>query len=96
MPSTEELYRELRGAGLVMLTVNLGEDAEAVRMFMQEQGLSSQALLDSGTTAAYYGAYGIAVTCVIDRRGRVAARTIGSRHWTSEGSSSLIRSLLLE
>jgi len=44
----EELHRAMGTEGLVVLAVNLGEDAPGVRKFMHERGLTFPVLLDRG------------------------------------------------
>lgn len=96
MPSMEELHRAMGTEGLVVLAVNLGEDAPGVRKFMHERGLTFPVLMDRGESPLSFGAYGIPVTYLIDRRGRAAAKVVGSHDFSSEVSRDAIRGLLAE
>jgi peroxiredoxin len=84
MPSMQELYSRLKDRGLEIVAVDLQEDAEAVRSFFDEHGLTFTALLDkSGRIGSTYGARSIPTTYIIDRGGNVVAGAIGARDWAS-------------
>ena len=84
MPSMERLYRKFKDKGLVILAVNLHEQAKAVRRFVAAQKLSFPVLLDSdGRVGAIYGAQSIPLSYLVGRDGNVLAGTIGGREWDS-------------
>lgn len=95
MPSMEQLYRELKGEGLVMLAVDVQESPKQVARFMEDFQLSFPALLDTdGKVAARYRVHGIPTTVLIDRKGRLAGTVVGPREWSSPQGKAVIRSLL--
>lgn len=46
MPYIQQVYDEWQGKGLVLLAIDLGEDADVVAEFIQEQGIPFPVLLD--------------------------------------------------
>ncbi|MDR0320969.1 MAG: redoxin family protein [Treponema sp.] len=84
MPSMENLYQELKDRGLSMVAVNTGETAEQASAFMRESGLSFPVALDrTGSVSGQYGIQAIPTTYILDRRGLIVARMIGSIEWDS-------------
>ena len=95
MPDLQQLHDELGdGAGFVLLAINLQEDAERVRGFADELGLSFQILLDSsGETSAAYGARTLPMSYIIDQDGVILARIIGIREWAAPEFAELFDAL---
>jgi peroxiredoxin len=84
MPSMERLYQKLKGQGLVVLAVDLQEDAKSVSKFVEEHKLTFSILLDSdGRVGTTYGARSIPTTYIIGRDGSALGGTIGGREWDS-------------
>jgi peroxiredoxin len=96
MPSMENLYRRLRGKGLVMLAVSEDEAGPAaVQPFVEEMGLTFPVLLDeSGALPPRYGVTGYPETFIIDREGRVMHHTIGPEDWDSTQAIAFFDRLL--
>jgi thiol-disulfide isomerase/thioredoxin len=91
MPVVEKLYGEYKERGLVVLSINTGEDRALVKEFLQKNPLGTPAPLsgDSGILEAYkIQAYPTFV--MIGRDGKVAAEQVG---FGGEGS---LRSLLAQ
>ena len=84
MPSMERLYQKLKGQGLVVLGVDLQEDAKSVQKFVEEHKLTFPILLDSdGRVGTTYGARSIPTTYIIGRDGSALGGTVGGREWDS-------------
>jgi peroxiredoxin len=84
MPAMERLYQKLKGQGLVVLAVDLQEDAKSVQKFVDEHKLTFPILLDSdGRVGATYGARSIPTTYIIGRDGGALGGTVGGREWDS-------------
>ena len=82
MPSMEKLYQRMEGRAFTMLAVDLQENEDQVRSFVETAGYSFPVLLDpSGRTGAAYQVSGIPTTYIIDKRGNVLARVVGGREW---------------
>jgi peroxiredoxin len=95
MASMERLYKRFKDKGLVILAVNLQEEAKAVRRFIAEQKLSFPVVLDSnGRVGAIYGARSVPTTYLVGRDGNVLAGTIGGREWDSKEYVSFFTRLL--
>jgi peroxiredoxin len=85
MPSMQRLYTRFKAKGLVVLAVNLQEDAGTVRRFMAANKLSFPVLLDSsGRVGATYGAESIPITYLVGRDGSVLAGVMGAMEWDSK------------
>jgi peroxiredoxin len=83
MPSLQKLHEDFAGGNLVLLAVNAGEPFEQVASFVRQQELTFPVLLDpDGGVQALYGAYQFQVF-LIDREGRIVARYLGLRDWSS-------------
>jgi len=82
MPSMEKLYSRMEGQDFAMLAVDLQENEDQVRRFVDTAGYSFPVLLDSsGRTGAAYQVSGIPTTYIIDKQGNVLARVVGGREW---------------
>jgi len=95
IPSMERLYARLEKKGFTIVAVDLSEPRDVVKRFVAENKMTYPVLLDtSGDVGALYGARSIPTTYVIDRKGRILGRTIGSRAWDAPEVVSLFESLL--
>src|SRR5262245_13620757 len=95
MPSMERLYKEFRGKGLEIVAVNVKEKRPDALAFAKKLQLTYPLLLDpEGEVGLLYGAFGLPVTYLIDRKGTLLARLWGPADWYSPGARNLIRSLL--
>ena len=80
----ERLYQALADKGVVVLGVNVGEDAETIFSFlgMVEPSPSFPMLLDrDSTTVEAWGVRGLPTTFVVDREGRIVYRAVGGREF---------------
>ncbi|MDR2542561.1 MAG: TlpA family protein disulfide reductase [Treponema sp.] len=95
MPSMEVLYQRYKEHGLEMLAVNLRENPNEVRQFIQENGYTFPVLLDlDGRVGARYGVRGIPTTLIIDRQGRIIGRLVGSIYWDTSQVFEAFEALL--
>jgi len=89
------LYEELKGRGLVLLLVNMGEDADLVRRTVKARGYTAPVLLDADREVSdRYGVTGTPTVYLVDRRSQIIGRAIGRRDWTGEAGRRLIGALL--
>lgn len=78
MRDIEPLYQRYREQGLVVLAVNVRQDADTARAFARKVGISYDVLLDeSGEVARSFGVMGLPTTFFIDREGRLGKRILG-------------------
>ena len=97
MPSMEALHQKLKNKGLEMVAVNLGDSRNDVSSFMKQNNLSFSVVLDSRkTTGSMYGIRSIPTTYIIDKRGLVVGRRIGSIDWNAPNVVAAFEVLLAE
>ncbi|HSR53254.1 MAG TPA: TlpA disulfide reductase family protein [Acidobacteriota bacterium] len=78
MPLLEETASEYASQGVVLYSINWGEDAETVRDFLQQEGFEAQVLLDLETEVGLdYEVTGLPATVVVGRDGKVKAFMAG-------------------
>ncbi len=94
LPSMERAYRALRGAGVAMLAINVGEDEETVFPFTANYPVTFPLLLDrDGAVVAQWPVRGLPTTYVVDPAGRIAYQAIGGRAWDAPELRAQIRAL---
>ncbi len=97
MPYLQQVYQEWSGKGLVMLTINLGEDSVAVKDFMQKNNLSFPVLLDTNEEVGNkYGARYIPATFFIDKEGVLQDIKTGSFRDKEEIEDQIERLALMD
>jgi peroxiredoxin len=97
MPSMEKLHQELEKDGLVILAIDFQESAARVKEFFTQHRLTFMALLDrDGKVSELYQAWALPVSVVINKRGEIAARAVGSKDWYSDEALQFFRNLLAE
>jgi len=95
MPSMEILYKRYKDQGLEILAVDIGENANTVRQFVQKNNYSFPVLLDTTKqTSAIYGVEAIPTTYIIDRNGKIIGRIIGSINWDTQQIFNAFEKLL--
>jgi len=97
MPTMEKLHKTFGQKGLTVLAVNYREDAKEVKKFFSKYKLTFIALLDlDGKVSERYRTWGLPVTVIINKRGEIVAKVIGSRDWHSPDAKEFFRRLLAE
>ena len=95
MPSMQTLYDELADEGLEMLAVNVLEDAETARGFIEEEGFTYPVLLDTnGRVMIRYGVRAYPTTYIVDREGNVLGVRPGFHDWGTDAMVASVRELL--
>ncbi|MBI5892912.1 MAG: TlpA family protein disulfide reductase [Deltaproteobacteria bacterium] len=95
MPAMENLYKRYKDKGLEIVAVNLQEGADTVKRFMQKNGYTFTALLDSnGDVSAVYNVSYLPITYIIDKNGKLVGKAIGAREWDSSSITNLVEELL--
>lgn len=93
MPSLQRLWKKLGASKLQIVAVNVGEDADTVLGFMGTLDESPTFPIvfdkDSATLRAW-PVRGLPTTFLIDKKGRIAYRAIGGRHFDSPENIRLI------
>jgi peroxiredoxin len=98
MPSLEKLYRELKDENFALLAVSIdSEGTAAVVPFMKKHGLTFTVLMDSQATVQNsYKITGVPETFIIDKKGILVKKVIGSLDWASPDVLRYIRQLIRE
>ncbi len=103
MPSMERAWRKLREekAPVVLVAVNVGEDADTIFGFTAQMDLSFPILLDERSEVADryrqltgIGTMALPTTFVIDPEGRVVYRAVGGREWDDPALLARVRALV--
>jgi peroxiredoxin len=72
LPHLQELHKRFGERGLLVVGIDIGEDAETVREFVEERGLTFRMLLDEGDEVSpLFRVTGLPHTVLIDREGQV-------------------------
>jgi hypothetical protein len=93
LPSTIELLnRELKDQGLTVLAINLAEPRDVLAAWVMRRNVTSTVLLDSrGDVARSYAIAHTPTVFLVDRRGRLVGKAIGTRQWTGDKGLALLR-----
>ena len=90
MPFIQEIFEEWSDQGLVILAIDIGENPETVKDFMQSHNFSFQVLLDTNKDVALeYNIRGIPTTFLIDKDGVIQAMKVGAFSSEAEIEKSL-------
>lgn len=96
MPTFDEVYRKYRKKGLEFFTINMdGEEmANAIRAFLDDEGLELTVLLDEPAgdflkIADPYGVQGTPTIYIINKKGRIAFAKVGTISY--ENLSAVVR-----
>lgn len=80
-----------------VLLINMSEKSPIVASFMKENNYSSRVLLDlDGKVAKKYDVFGIPVSFLIDKEGRIVYKLSGIVDWSSREIRSLVNNLISE
>lgn len=82
MPSLEKLWQKIKNQDMVVLAINVGENADTIFEFTGNYPVSFPLLMDKdGKVIKDYPAQGLPTTYIIDPRGIVTHRAVGGREW---------------
>ena len=89
------MHREFKPRGLVVLPVSLKESRDAVAAWTGKANLPFPVLLDEDAMMArMWRVTSTPTVYLIDRRGRVVARAVGTKAWSSPAGRALFNALL--
>jgi len=78
----EAAWQKYRDQGVVFVGVNIQDEEENARAFIQEFGITYPNGIDRGSRIAIdYGVWGLPETYFIDREGRITHKQIGALGW---------------
>ena len=82
LPSMNRAWQTLEPAGVAMLAIDVGEDADTVFTFTADYPIEFPALLDrDGSEIEHWPVLGLPTTFVLDPEGRIVYRAVGGRDW---------------
>jgi len=91
----DSLYSALKDESFTVLAVDIREDRDKVRSFMEKYQVDFPVYIDTtGEVAMQYGVSGIPTTFIVDPQGKIVGRALGPREWDSQESIALMRSLM--
>lgn len=93
----EKLNQQYNNNDLKILLINLKEEKKLVTSFIRDKNYSSSVLLDTdGEVAKIYSVYGIPVSYLVDKQGKVALQLTGEVDWSSAKMNLIIDNLINE
>jgi hypothetical protein len=96
LPSTiEQAYREHKDRKFTVLAIDIQEDPKKVEAWVKAKGITPPVLLDRD--GAVTGAYRVTATptaVLVGRDGRMLARAVGTRPWTSPAGKALLDAVI--
>jgi len=85
MPSLQLLYDRNKGKKFELLAVSIGEELSDVKKFSGKGGYRFEVLLDKDKNVGrQYQAFSIPRTYIIDKKGIIVDKIIGSRNWIKD------------
>lgn len=82
MPALERAWQKLKDKDVVILAIDMGESEETIWEFTGIYAVTFPIPLDrDGSVTAKYPVIGLPTTFVVDPRGMVTHRSVGTREW---------------
>ncbi len=96
MPSLNNLYREFKSKGLVVIAISVDQSETSVLSFIAEKKLAFPVLLDKNKEVYFdsYAVMGLPTTFIIDRSGVLVEKIMGEQEWYSPETKEKILNLL--
>ena len=96
MPSAiEQVYREFKDRGLVVLAINMGEERAKVAAWSTAHGLTLPVVLDAdGAATRAYQVIFTPTVFLVGEDGKLVGKAVGNKPWTSDKGRALLRLLL--
>ncbi|KPK37607.1 MAG: alkyl hydroperoxide reductase [Gammaproteobacteria bacterium SG8_47] len=94
MPSMHRAWHKLKGEGVVILAVNVGEDADTIFGFSGDYPVSFPLPMDQdGTVIKQYPVTGLPTTYIISPDGMATHRAVGGREWDAPELLNQLRAM---
>jgi peroxiredoxin len=96
LPSAiEQIHRDYKDRGLVVLAVNIQESKETVARWVRDSKVTFRVVLDPpGALARAYGVTATPTTFIVGRDGKLVGKALGAKSWASERGRALLQALL--
>lgn len=96
MPSMERAWKKIKDQNMVILAVNVGEDADTIFEFTGQYPVTFPLLMDSDSSViAEYPVRGLPTTFIISPDGIVRHRVIGGREWDAQRLINELKAIYL-
>lgn len=93
-PSLEQFAEKMRDQGVVVLSVSVDQDTNALRDFIQQNHISYLVGRDPDQAlSGRYGTYQFPESYILDRRGNVADKVIGAADWSDPRIQNFVLNL---
>lgn len=97
LPSMNRAWQKIKGEGINMIAVNVGESEDTVFAFMGQYPIDFTVLLDeTGEIINQWPIKGLPTTFVLNKEGKLVYRAIGGRAWDSDELLNMVRQLKSE
>mgnify|MGYP002395402098 CR=1 FL=1 len=94
MPSMQRAWEQIKDEGILMVAVNVGEDAETIGQFTSEIAVDFPLPMDiDSKVTQQWPMRGLPTTFVVDPEGRLVYRAQGEREWDDAALLDLVRAL---
>ncbi|MGD8484072.1 MAG: TlpA disulfide reductase family protein, partial [Thioalkalispiraceae bacterium] len=95
MPAMERLWQKVKDKNIVLLGINVGEDADTIFEFTGQYPVSFPLPMDSdGKVIEQYPIKGLPTTYIVNPQGMVTHRAVGSREWDQAWLVKILQGLL--
>ena len=95
IPGLLDLHRELGPRGLTIVAVSVRDDRDALLAFVKAKGMTFSVVPDTGI-ADRYQVQGLPTNILVDRKGRMRYRSLGSGFGAVRGLRAVAEELLKE
>ncbi len=94
MPAMQRAWEQLQPEGIGVIAINVGEDAEAVKAFLEQVPVSFPLPLDTDSKVTQsWPLRGLPTTFVMAPDGRLVYKATGEREWDEPALLDLVRAL---
>ena len=94
LPSMNRAWAKIKDDNVVMIAINVGEDEDTIFSFMGDYPIDFLMLMDQNSQVTEsWPVKGLPTTYVIDPKGRLYYRVIGSREWDADNLLDQVRAL---
>jgi peroxiredoxin len=94
MPSMQRAWEQIQDEAMVILAIDVGEDADTIFTFTADYPVEFPLLLDLDSRVIQeWPVRGLPTTFIVDPQGRIAYRAIGTRDWEDPALLETLRAL---
>lgn len=93
----QRAWEAVRGEGIALIAINVGEDAETIRRFLEDHRVDFPLPMDERSQVVQaWPVKGLPTTFVVDPEGRFAYVATGEREWDDPALLDQVRALKRE